>query len=107
MIKINKKNLKSEWFDYDDDVKFLIRPFPLSERAISPSGTNVIDLLIKQSMYCLEDWKGIVDQDEKPIECNEENKRFIFDYSDDIITFVVNKSKELNEKFMNVKSKKI
>lgn len=106
MLKLNKNANKEEWFDYDEDVAFLIRPFPLSERALTPSGTGVIDVFIKQAMYCLMDWKGVVDENEKTIKCVDENKQFLFDFDEDLVLFVCTKSKELNDKLVDVTSKK-
>jgi hypothetical protein len=107
MIKINKKNLKSEWFDFDEGIKFLIRPFPLSERSLSPSTSNIIEVLIKQAMYCLKEWEGVCDDEDNVLECNEENKKLLFDYSDDVVSFICDKSRELNDKIINMDEKKI
>jgi len=107
MIVFNRKKMKNKWFEFDDDVSFLIKPFPLSERALSPSGTNIIEIIMKQAEYCLVDWKGIVDENNKPIKCNEENKRFILDFSDELATFICECSKTMNEGIINLPSKKI
>ena len=108
MITLDRKKVTQKWFDFDDDgVSFAIRPFPISQRALSPSGVNLIEVLIKQATYCLIEWKGIVDTDGAPIKCTEENKQFILDYSEDIVMFVIEKSKELNEEVISLASKKI
>ena len=106
MIILNRSALKSKWFEYSEGVSFLVRPFPLSERALTPSGSNIIEVLIKQALYCLVDWKGVVDENEQDIKCNGENKKFIFDYSDEIIYYICEKSKEVNQEVVNLPLKK-
>lgn len=107
MIKIDKNKSNKQWFEYSEGVEFLIKPFPLSERALSPSNSNITEILIKQAMYCLQDWKGVVDSEDKPIKCSDENKKFIFDFSHDIVIWVCEKSHEMNNGIVNLPSKKI
>ena len=106
MIKINKSKNKERWFDYDEDVKFLIRPFPLSQRALTPSGMDLEKVLLKQASYTLVDWQGIVDEDDNPVKCTDENKEFVLDYSQDLVIFICEKSKEINDELVKVNTKK-
>jgi len=106
MITLDRSNIKNKWFEYDEDVSFLIRPFPISEQALSPSSYNILEVLLKQALYCLIDWKGIVDVNNKPIKCNEENKQFMIDYSEDLMTFINTKAKEMTAGVIKLPSKK-
>jgi len=106
MITLDKKTTNTEWVEYDEDVSFELRPFPLSQRSLTPSGSNIIEVLIKQAIYCLVDWKGIVDTEGELIKCDAENKKFLFDYSDELVNFVCDNSAKLNAKLVNISSKK-
>jgi len=57
-------------------------------------------------MYCLQDWKGIVDVNGNEVKCDPDNKKFILDYSEEIINFVCEKSSELGNKIVNMPVKK-
>jgi len=107
MLKLNKKANKEKWFDYDEDIAFLIRPFPLSEKALSPSESNILDILTKIAKYSLVDWKGVVDENDKPIKCDEENKTFLLNYSEEIIYFICDHAKKMNSDLVKLPLKKI
>ena len=106
MITINKTKVKEQWFDYDEDTSFLIRPFPLSERVLSPSGSIIHSLVIKQVTYCLLDWKGFKDENGNDVKCTDENKKFILDYSEELILFISAKAKEMVNQLVNLPPKK-
>jgi hypothetical protein len=108
MIVIDREQDKAKWFDYDDDVKFLIKPFPVSARVLRPgSNTSLSDILFQQAMYSLEGWEGIVDVDGNPVKFTEENKEFIFKYSESLVQWICVHSAELNNNIVNIKQKKI
>lgn len=91
-MKINKSIIKEEWVKYpeDEEVEFLIRPFPSSQGLVPPDdmeGQAHFNWKIFQ--YCVVDWKGIIGEDDKPLECNDENKKFIFDYVREFYSFVL------------------
>jgi len=91
-MKINKSIITEKWVKYidDEEVEFKIRPFPQSN-GLMPS--DDIDAQVKFNWkvfdYCLTDWRGLVDDDDKQLEFNETNKRFIFDYVREIFSFVL------------------
>ena len=108
MIVINKELEKEKWFDYDEDVKFLIKPFPISERALRPGmATSYGDILYRQAVYCLKDWKGVVSIDGKDIKFTKDNVEFIFKYSEALIQWVCIKSVSINSSIVNIEQKKI
>lgn len=106
MITLNKGKAKEQWFKYDEDVSFLIRPFPFSGRSLSTGEANISEMLVAQASYCVIDWKGINDEKDKPVKCNDENKKFLFDYSNELFNFVCEKNIELNNKLINISQKK-
>jgi len=106
MITFDKQNLEGKWFDYDDEVKFHIRPFKTSLRALRPAGNTITDLFFKQAMYCLIGWEGIKDVNGEEVKFTEDNKKFIFEYSEPLIEWVCIKSKEVNESIINITQKK-
>jgi hypothetical protein len=94
-MKINRKISVEKWEKFSGKVEFLIRRFPFSEL----SGLEKVGkLLSEQFCYCIVDWKGLVDEDDKPLICNDENKLFLYDYYEDIREFVFDKIKLLNQK---------
>ena len=106
MLKLKMKADKEKWFDYDEDIAFLIRPFPLSERAILPRINNIYELMYKEAEYCLVDWKGIIDDDDKPVKCIDKNKAFLLNFCSDYVKFITDKSSELVESLSESTSKK-
>lgn len=99
-MKVNKKAAKQKWveLDTDKDTKFLIQPFPLSRGHYIPTDDSSIYLHMKERfIYCIIDWKGIVDEEDKPLKCNDENKDFIFEYVSQISSFIINKVSEFDK----------
>jgi len=108
MITIDKKASKEKWFDYDEDVKFKIRPFPISVRSLRPgANASFMELLYKQATYCLVDWSGIKSIDGEEVPYSDENKEFIFNYSEAIIQWICVQSAVINNDIINVSKKKI
>jgi len=96
-MKINKKNVEAKWFKFgkgNSKVEFLIRPFKFSVMKLD----NVAEGMMQQFNYCTTDWKGINDENDKPLECNDENKQYLYDYYTDVREFVFEKQEELRTK---------
>lgn len=87
-MKINRKLTMEKWFKFDGKVEVLIRRFPFSE--LSAAG-KYGKLLFEQFCYCITDWKGLVDEEDKPLICNEEEKLYLFNYYYDtpVVKFMV------------------
>jgi hypothetical protein len=95
-MKFNFKLSEGEWVKYNEDVEFLIRPFPNSKQPFRVSG----DVSIGEYNWtvfnsCVLDWKGIEDQNNNPLKCNEINKLKLFDLNSSIPEFVFEKQKEI------------
>ena len=93
-MKINKAAVKSEWFTLQKGVKIEIRPFAFSAVKIS----DFDGIMLEQFMFSVLDWKGIVDENDEPLPCNDENKKFMFDYVPEVRDFVSEKIREQVEK---------
>jgi len=98
MRKFNKSKAKGKWFDFEQDqeLKLFIKPFSLftmNKLPSDPTDTqmNVSDLFPAFN-YCVNDWKGFVDENGVELKCNEENKKLIFDFDQEIVTFVIDKA---------------
>ena len=93
-MKISEKILNNKWFTYKANgvtVELCLRPFPFSNMKLSVEELNMVDNLWAQFNYCVVDWKGIDGEDDKPLECKEENKLLVFDYMSVIREFVLDK----------------
>ena len=100
MRKINKSKIKDNWyiFDKDDTVEFKIRPFPLTNMLIGyVNKVDLMNLMWQKFNYCILDWKGIQDDKDKDLKCNEENKKFVFDWDEEIVIYIGNKLTQLQE----------
>jgi len=98
MRKFNQKTVKGTWVDFPEDkeVKIQIRPFSLFNLTKLPSEDNVdFTQFWDIFKFCVLDWKGIQDINGKDLKCDDENKRMIFDFDQELILFVVNESSRL------------
>ena len=90
-MKINRSIVDARWVDFEPDkeVSFLIRQMPLSIGMWMPnSDEDFMQFTKKRFMYCVQDWKGIIDENEEEFPYNDENKEFIFDYVQEISLWV-------------------
>jgi len=91
-MKINKKKYKERWVKVVDDVEVLLRPFPMSQAVFAPGSDESFAKAVKNKfMYCVVDWKGIVDEDDKPVPCDDENKEFVFDFISELRDAIADK----------------
>lgn len=106
-MKIKKSAVKERWIDYPDEdgVKFKVRPFPMSEGtlAFGDDPKQLTEITWKKFNYCVVDWQGLVDDNDQTLDCNEENKRFLFDFVFDLVMWVV---VEVNKDTENIREKK-
>lgn len=98
-MKIRKKLLEGTWIDWEDGVKLLIRPMPMSKQMINLNGDTFVGnygwSVFENSVL---DWSGFVDDNDKEMPCNPANKKIVFDLLPDISTFVVNEQAKLASK---------
>ena len=106
MKKYNIKNIKGKWVDFPDDkeVKLLLRPFSLFSFTKVPSDDSIDPKeFLPIFSYCVIDWKGFVDSDNNKLKCNDENKKIVFDYDQDIVIFVINEAGKIRDSVITEK----
>ena len=91
-MRINTK-VKASWHKFED-IELLIRPFPFSELDIQ----NIDGALFQQFEYCVTEWKGLTDDEDKELKCNTANKKLVYDYVAEIREFVFERVNEASDK---------
>lgn len=102
---------ESAWVEYRDGMEILVRPLPASKRdeferqaavyrvdKIRNVRIKEIDELKQEELlrdYMIEDWRGIVDQNDNPIPCTKENKLLILDHLHELRGFVLKAALDL------------
>ncbi len=84
-MKLNTKIDKGGWVDWEDDARFLLRPYPITK--ITSTDIDVKKAL-EMFQYCLIKWDGINDESDKPYPCNQATKKYVFDHVADLREFV-------------------
>ena len=101
MKKFNVKQTKGVWITSPDDkeVQVLIKPVSIFSLTKLPSEEK-ITVIDAWNMFnqMVIDWKGIVDEDNKPIKCDEVGKKLIYEYDQDLVSFIIEECNELREK---------
>ena len=93
-MKIKRKSIKGQWVDYEGGVRLQIRPFPASEGIFTPTNAEELSQATwARYNYCLQGWEGLKEEDDSDFEFNEENKKFVFDFVQDLVLFVVTQSR--------------
>jgi len=106
MRKIDRNALKGTWikFPEDEEVELLMKPFSLFNLTKMPNEENMdFARLWDIFNFCVLDWKGILDKDGKPIECDEKNRKMVFDYDSEILNFALDQSGVLREEMVTAK----
>jgi len=108
MKKYNTHTTKGEWITLpsDEEVKFKLRPFSIFSLTKKPSEDNVdMSEMWNVFNYCVIDWKGLEGEDGS-MDCNEDNKRIVYDYDQELVVFITNESTRLREKVIGGKGLK-
>ena len=94
-MKINTKKTKATPFKFGEEnsnVEFNVRPTAFSNFVWEDTGKQIKS----QFMNSLTGWSGLEDEDGKEFKYSEKNKEYLYDYFEDVRTFVLEKSRELN-----------
>ena len=89
-ININKDYSQARWFTLDPKHKLdegqpelKIRPYPASKEEFIGRDDGSLVLtgknLMKKFIYCLVDWKGINDEKDQVLPCNESVKKGVYE----------------------------
>ena len=109
MKKYDIESTKGVWtkFPDDEEVSLLLRPFTLFSFTKMPSDDSFnIKEFWSVFDYCVLDWKGFVNAEDKVLECNTESKRMVFDYDQDIVLFVISETSKLRDSIVTEKELK-
>jgi len=99
MKQLDLKKLEGRWYKYKG-FELLIRPMPASATPFRIDGTTTMgEYSFGTFNACVTNWKDLKDADNNVIECNEENKRVIFDNIDGIGAFVDKTQEKLRKDF--------
>ena len=85
-IKIRTEKTSKKWFDHPDGGSFQVRPFPNTMVFVDDNIS-----LWNQFDYCLVGWKGITDLEEKELSFDNDNKKELFDYNDELVAWLFEK----------------
>jgi len=108
MRNYNKKIVDGTWitFPEDKEVQIKIKPFSLFSMIKDPNNESYnAETFWAIFNHIVLDWKG-VQSDGKKLECNEENKKFVFDYDQPIALFVINESSAMRTQIISEKELK-
>ena len=86
--KFSTKLKEGNWVDWEDGVKIRIRPFPISQTVTDLDRTSM-KFMSEIFNYCIVGWEGMIDDDDKPIECNKEMKLYMYDHFLEFVKFVM------------------
>jgi hypothetical protein len=93
-MKIKRDVIKGQWVDFEGDVRLQVRPFPASEGLFTPTNAEEMsEATWARFNYCLLRWEGLKEEDDSEFEFNEDNKRFVFNYIQDIVLFVITQTR--------------
>lgn len=109
----NFDETKERWvvIDKENEVELLIKPFEHT-RTLTFNSQGISDpteINTEIFVYCVQDWKGINDMNNKPLECNELNKKNVYLNDIDISIAFILEMHKLRETIIidSVKQKKI
>ncbi len=108
MKKFNTKQTKGEWITHPDDkeVQIKIRPFSLFSITKIPSADNVdMSEVWNIFNYSVIGWRGLENED-GPMDCNEANKKLVYDFDQDLVVFVTSEAATLRDKVVGGKDLK-
>lgn len=108
MLKINVDNIgDSRWCEFQPNVDFKIRPLSVSKRSqleraatTRKNGRDEIDSDKLERLlrnHVIEDWRGVVDQNDQPIPCDEKHRDLIMDNFHNLRRFCMDMSVSLYE----------
>lgn len=101
MRTLNKNKTKGEWISFpeDNELKFQIRPLSISNMNNIPSSVEELppSEYFAWFNYMCTGWSGYTDENGKELECNDENKRLVFDHDQEIAGFVIKEGTLLNQ----------
>lgn len=109
MRKLNKSIASGQWITHPDDksLQFEVRPLNLFNMNNIPTVDNIAPEQVWDWFnYICMNWKGYVDENDKPLVCDEDNKKLVFNFDQEIVGFVIEESNKLRESIVEGKEAK-
>ncbi len=112
MFKLNTKANAPQWFTFtkDKQIEVRIRPASLYTFPRFPNDQGDFELTPKDFLdMCsalIVDWKGVNDEDNKPVKCSINNKILALEQIDDLSAWVMKNSTEISESIKVIEAKK-
>ncbi len=103
MKDYNKKIIDGTWVTSpeDKDVQVKIKPFSVFSMIKLPNEKDFdTEKFWAVFNFVVLDWKGI-HSDGKKLDCDEDNKKFVFDFDQDFALWVVNQATEMRQKVIS------
>ena len=101
MIKVNSKIESGKWFTHPDNetIQFKIKPTSIYSLKKAPGDDIEITMpdIVDMYVYSLVDWKGIDNEDGKPLKCNYDSKMAFLNQYDELAAFVITKAGEMKK----------
>ncbi len=103
MFKLNTKANNPQWFKFpqDKEIEVRIRPASMYTFPRFPNDQGEYDLTPKD--FCdmcvalIVDWKGVIDENDKPVKCSIQNKLQAVEQIEGFSTWVMEKSTALSQ----------
>lgn len=93
MIRINKSAFDGKWVNYAEEISFFMVPFDSLRIHNKYGKIDMADIIIDS----IKDWKGIVDENDKPLEVNEDNIKLVMEFYPETVKFLSEKAFEIHE----------
>lgn len=95
--------MKGKWFTFpeDEDIKFLIKPFPYTKVVLEMASIKDVGAFEQQLAIvneCVTDWEGLEDENGKKLTCNKTNKEYVFTSYSDLAIFLLTKINDVESK---------
>jgi len=105
MRTLNHKKTTGIWLEFPNDPTFKlnIRPLNILSMNKPPTATETTQNEIWEWFnYILVDWSGYIDEESKMIECNEEMKKLVFNFDQDVVSFCIEQATKLRNEIVTV-----
>lgn len=106
MRTLNQSKALGTWvsFPKDDTFKLQIRPLNILSMNRPPSDKTTTENQIWEWFdYILIGWEGYENEEGQPVECNEDNKKLVFNFDQEVVTFCIESATKLREEIVSIK----
>ena len=104
MRTLNKKKTIGEWITFPEDPTFKLKIRPLNILSMNKTPTSTETTLSEMWEwfdYILVDWSGYMDEEDKVIECNEEMKKLVYNFDQDVVSFCIEQAMKLRKEIIS------